>query len=939
MRRRISGGLVLAVVIGAIVLLGPGLMGLYVDWLWFGEVAQRPVFWKLWSSRIGLGLAFGLALTGLTYLNLWIARRSAPLVLPGRQSDWQRTIGRVAREGLSAGLVAGSLVLGVLGGVAAAARWDEWIRFSNAQTFPTQDPIFGANVGFYIFQYPFLEFISSWLFAILILITLGTAVVYYAEGAVTALEGEIRVATPVRVHLSVLFGLAMLAKAWDYWLDRYGLLMQPGGVVTFGAGYTDIHARLPALNILMVVAVIAALGFFFNTRVRALWLPAAAVGLMAVASLTVGGLYPGLIQSFVVKPNEQGRERPFIEHHLKLTRSAYGLDEAQTVNYTAGKPLTAADLARESGTLENVRLWDYRILSQTYHGLQRLRDYYHVRNVDIDRYRIGGKYRQVMLAPRELVTDRLDPGQRRWVNEKLQYTHGYGLIMSGVNGADGAGRPLWLIRDLPLASAPDLAVQRPQLYYGMQTVEPVVAPSGVTEIDYLADGETQTSQYSGPGGIPIGSPLQQVLFSTYLGDWNLTISDQIRPSSRILIRRNVMERLGSLAPFLRYDTDPYLVLESGRLVWVVDAYTTADTHPYSAPLSQAEASGDVGSVSRFGGGEDINYLRNSVKATVDAYTGVVTLFAIDENEPVLACYRQAFPSLFRPASEAPQSLREHFRYPEGLFSAQARIMTRFHVTNADVFYAQSDVWEIPREQLQTDASAANGEAARMEPYYVMMRLPGETKEEFVLILPFKTKRGTTMSGWMVARCDPAQYGQLRLYRFPTNSQVDAPEQVDNTIQADPIISPQVSLLDQRGSTVRFGNLLVLPVGSSLLYVKPLYLEASTRGGQGSQNVIPQLEQVIVAEHRGDSLSVIMRPTLREALAALVAGDAPVAPGEPTEAEPSPTPQAPAVGNAAREAQSALDAAEQAQRSGNWAEYGRQLQRLRAALQRLNAAGP
>lgn len=927
------GPAVLLAIAVVLFILGPLLGGFWVDWLWFNELGQSAVLVRLLGTRLGLGLIFGLSLAGFAYANTALARRFSGAFLTRRnRSEVQESVVRLARGSLAVILAVGAVGLGWLGGYVASTRWDTWIRFSNAQSFGTTDPVFHRDIGFYIFKYPLLQFVSGWLFAMLLLVFVATAAVYYLEGAMAFDEPRARVSNAARVHLSVLLGLAFLAKAWDYWLDRFGLLLQPSGLL-FGAGYTDLHARLPALNILVVIALVAAGGFFLNAYIRALVLPVLAVGVMVVGSFTLGGFYPGLVQRFSVLPDEQAKERPYIERHLAATRQAYGLDQIDPVEYNPRRPLTAADLGRERPTLDNARLWDYRVLSDTYHGLQRLRDYYDVRDVDIDRYTLNGRYRQVMLAPRELVPEQLEPRQRSWINERLQYTHGYGLVMSSVSDTDASGRPAWLIHDLPLVTAPGLEVSRPQLYYGLKDQPPVIAPSRTKEFDYPIEGGNETSSYTGPGGIPLRSSWARWLFSTQLTDWNISISDSIQPQSKILIRRNAQERVAALAPFLQFDSDPYLVIEGGRLVWVQDAYTTASTYPYSDPIDISELSVRSAEGSSEPGSERVNYIRNSVKATVDAYTGEVRLYVVDTTDPLVRCYQRAFPRLFEPRAKLPADLVAHLRYPEDLFTAQARKWTRFHVTNPDVFYARSDVWAIPEERLHSGGQ--NG--APMEPYYVVMRLPGEPREEFVLILPFKTRNGTTMSGWLTARCDGENYGQLRLYRFPTNSQIDAPEQVDSTIQSDPDISQQITLLGQQGSNVRYGNLLVLPVANSLLYVKPFYLEAQQSGS--GQSGIPVLKRVILAERRGEAMKVVMRPTFREALAELVG--APVAEAgsvEPTpqeRAEPTPPP---AVGSNIRqladEAGQAFDAAERAQRSGDWAEYGRQLQRAREAIRRL-----
>ena len=918
--------LVLAVV-ALLLIVGPGLTGFFVDWLWFGEMHQRGVFWTLVNTRILLGLISGALLAVLIGVNFGIARRSAPSYTATADApEWMEAARAAAKGALRILTLAGTLVPAVAGGLIASAEVEDWIRFRHPQPFGARDPIFHQDIGFYVFQYPFLRFLAGWCFGSLILTAVLTGLYYYLNGAVAVMQRRASVPGRVQAHVCVLLGLACLARAWGLWLDRYGLLLKSGSVVSFGAGYTDIHARLPALILLCALTVIAALCFFANVRMRRLGIPVAALVVLLLGGIIVGGVYPGLIQQLVVGPDEQARERPYLQHHLDATRTAYGLTATQIVNDNPAQPISAKDLRTERGTLDNIRLWDYRVIAQTYHGVQRLRDYYDVSDVDVDRYTVGGRYRQVMLAPRELLTERLDPQQHRWVNQMLQYTHGYGLVMSTVNEADPSGRPVWLVRDLPLVGDPAVLPTRPQIYYGMQEHPPVVAPSRTPEFDFPIGSDIRQSTYSGPGGIPLGAPLMRSLFSLYLGDWNIAITDQIRPDSRIMLRRSVRERVQTLAPMLQWDADPYLVVANGRLVWILDAYTTSSTYPYSRPAVLSRSAVDEEAP------DQVNYARNAVKATVDAYTGEVALYAMDPNEPLLRSYAAAFPGLFRPASEITPEIRAHLRYPEDLFRLQAVALTRYHVTSPNVFYSQSDVWAIPGEQRQHDRSTQE-----MEPYYVMMRLPGEAREEFTLILPFKTRNGTTMAGWLAARCDGPNLGQLRLYRFPTEVQLDAPEQVDNTIQADPVISPQVSLLNQQGSRVIYGNLLVLPVGNSLLYVKPLFVQAN--GGSSGQTGIPELRRVILAAHQGRSLEVVMRPSLEEALAALVGTEEgeTTAPAPTTGATPSPATGTTDVRTLAGEAQAALDAADKAQRAGNWAEYGRQLERLKTAVRRLGGA--
>ncbi len=936
----------LLVVMGGIAVLllgvGPEAARFWLDYEWFREVGQQSVLLKILGTRWLLGLTFGGGLFLLAAISFRIAGRHQGAGLP--RSDvpvWLLEASERVRGGLRWGSFAVAGVVGLAAGLAASEQWDAWMRCVGATQFGRRDPVFGLDASFFALQLPFLRFVSGWLVSSLLTVLLFTSVIYLLSGALGVAARATRVAPGARAHLSILAGLTCLAVALAWRLSQLGLVThaQAGGLF-HGAGYTDVHARLLAYYVLIGIAGVAALGFLVNTRVRALWLPVASLVLLMAGWVLIGGVYPSVVQRFTVVPNQQAIERPYIRHALEWTRWAYGLDDLQRVEYPLGAPLAASDLGRERLTLENIRLWDYRLLAQTYQTLQHLRDFYDVSDVDVDRYRIDGHLRQVMLAARELVPDRLDPRQQTWVNRKLQYTHGYGLLMSRVNDADPSGRPAWLIRDLPLVTAAGLSVSRPQLYFGARPSEPVFAPSATPEIDFPAETTTQTSAYTGSGGIPVGSGWRKLLMSAALGEGNVLISDQIRPSSKLLIRRQISERVAGVAPFLTLDRDPYLVLDEGRLVWMIDAYTTANGLPFSAPLDERDRSPSsryesaTGPPDLFNGETPANYVRNSVKAAVDAYTGSVTLYVIDEVDPVLSVYRRAFPRLFRPAAEIPESLRAHIRYPEDLFSVQTRKLMRYHVADADQFYQGSDEWDVPMER-RREAGGAGEEIAGtpMEPYYVIMRLPGETDEEFCLILPFKTKNGSTLPAWLVARCDPQHYGRLRLYRFPATAQVDTPEQVDNAIRSEASISKEITLLASGGSGVRYGNFLVLPVGKSLLYVKPLFLVATQQGGQ---EAIPRLAAVIVAERRGDGVRVVMENTLRQALAVLVGGQGgAVSPSPPGEAPTGEPPPGSGTGLAAsvRAAEAAFVAAEKAQREGDWAEYGRQMKQVREALRR------
>ncbi len=919
--------------LGAIILLlaGPLLVGFWVDWQWMGETGYRGAWLKLLGIRLGLSAAVGGAVFAFAALNFHLAYRSTQRVQVSSRRVSPHPAVEQLRGGIAGLLVAAAIGLGVLFGISSGTLWDEWLRFSAAESFGSVDPILNRDIGFFVFRYPLLNSACQAGFVVLVLVTLLTAVYYYLDGALQVFAGRLAIPPGVRSHLSALLGLSLLVRAAQYDLSKAGLLLHENNLL-FGASYADVHARIPALTFLMYVAIVGAVGFLINIRLRAIWLPVVAVGLLITAEFTLGQLFPEMMQRFQVAPNEQVKERSFLKHHLDATRAAYNLGGMSVQDYHPDRPLAPSDLTSEADTLTNVRLWDYRLVGQAFQKVQGLRQYYSVSEVDVDRYKLNGRLRQVMVAPRELVSEQVQP--QRWTNQALQYTHGYGLVMSAVNEADAAGRPSWLAKDLPLEGAAASLVGKPQIYYGLETTRPVIAPSRLKEFDYPSDQTTAESQYDGKGGISLGHPIARWLMALYLSDWNIAITDQLVPESRILLRRSILDRVARIAPFLHLDSDPYLVAADGRLTWLVDAYTVSNTYPYSDPTGRTNR---LRAPDPDGAPEPehpFNYIRNSVKISVDAYDGSVTFFAADNADPVLRCYSRAFPGLFKPLGEMAPALHEHLRYPEGLFTVQATKLARFHVTEPDVLYARSDMWDIPKEHV--DQTGVDNDA-RMQPYYVVMRLPGEKNEEFALILPFKTRNGTTMSAWMTGRYDSENGGRLLLYRFPTRIQMDSPEQVDNAIQTDPEVSQTTTLLGQQGSRVRYGNLLVLPVGQSILFVKPLYLEATTQDSSGG---IPELKRVILAERRGGRLQVVMRTTLRAALGAL-AGEAELsepAAGKPTGGAPSQSAAVAASGapDLASQAEAAFEEADRALKAGDWAGYGKSVDRARTLVARLRA---
>jgi uncharacterized membrane protein (UPF0182 family) len=950
-----AGWLTVLVAAALLFLFSRQVAGFVVDWLWFGEVGQRHVFWTILVAQVQLALLFGVLFFLVMFLNVWLARRATPTLTP-RYDDFpiRVRVGRLARTGLSLLLLGGSLVAGFLAGLEASGHWDEYLRFLHPVSFGRFDPIFHLDIGFFVFRFPFWSYLYDWGFLALLLVTLATLLVYYFDRAVEVLQGYAHVAPPVRVHISILLGLIALLKAWGYRLDAYGLLYSTNGSF-FGAGYTDVHARLLALNLLFILAIVAAAGFFLNAVLRLLWLPGATLALMVVASVVLGGFYPGFVQRFRVQPNELVTERPYIDRHLKMTQSAYGLDQVVASGFGQTAPLTPANVERNQGTIQNIRLWDYRPLQQTYEQLQILKPYYSFPDIDIDRYTLRGQERQVMLAARELKQNDLPDQARLWVNEWLEYTHSYGFVMNPVNEATPDGGPVLWAKDAPQESLPELPATRPQIYFGIADTAPVIAPSRTPEFDYPIENEAARTRYTGSGGVPVGGSLSRLLFATYFGETNLLLSNSIEPDSRILFNRKIDDRAAKIAPFLAYDKDSYLVLAEGRLFWIQDAYTTSDHYPYSLPA------GDYALNIRHWDGDSLqtddgsfNYARNSVKIVTDAYNGSVQFYVADSADPVVRCYQAIFPSLFRPLNEMPASLRSHIRYPEGLFTVQAHLYANYHVKDPAIFFQRSDQWKFPQEQVTTQRqqmvpgegglpvpqTVTDTGSQPMEPFYVTMRLPDGKGEEFVLMLPYELEKSPNMPAWLCARCDGDEYGRLRAYLFPTG--VNGPSQAESFIEQNPDISSALSLWNQHGSRVISGNLLALLVDQSILYVKPIYLAAESRP-------VPRLTRVILVNEG----RVVMRPTLGEALAALVSGETGGVTGaattqagavsSPPSSRTTPAASAPAVPAAPtgtvssliNQANQELDAATKAQRSGDWASYGDQLQRLQQTLRELH----
>ncbi|HET8576252.1 MAG TPA: UPF0182 family protein [Methylomirabilota bacterium] len=872
---------------------------LYTDWLWFQEVGLTQVFATRLTLSGWLFLGLGAAVFLFLFVNLSIAARTAAPDVLWELEDQLGLPGRAILEPLVRRLLVPVIgVIAFFSGMRATGAWDTVLEYLNRTPFGRVDPLFQRDLGFYVFELPFWRLLYGWATTLVLATLVLAAVVYVLQRSLVLTARGPRLAAGARTHLLTLGALVLLLRATGFWLDRYDLLYSPRGVV-YGAAYTDVHAALPVLQLLAVLAALCA-GACLLQILRPGWFFLVAGLVVLVVTWVVGlGLIPAVLQRFRVAPNELEAERPYIQSYIRMTRNAYGLDRVAEKEFAADENLTAAALERNSLTIKNIRLWDHRPLRATYEKLQEIRTYYKFRDVDVDRYSVNGEYRQVMLSPREL--SYRDLPSRGWINERLTYTHGYGLVASPVNRISPEGQPEFFLKDIPPAGSGMPKITRPEIYYGELGNEFVFVRTKSQELDYPSGDQNVYTRYQGRGGIPVNSLLRKLVFAIHFGEKNVLLSDDLTGESRIMIYRDVRGRVQEAAPFLRFDHDPYLVITTdGRLVWMVDAYTISDRYPYSDPFR--------------GWG---NYIRNSVKATVDAYHGTLTFYIADPDDPLIRTYAKAFPGMFRPLAEMPKDLQAHIRYPEDLFRIQALLHARFHMEDPQVFYNKEDLWVVPR-------LSHEGREQPMEPYFTVMRLPGEPREEFVLLSPFSPSGRDNMIALLAARMDPPNYGRLIAYTFPKQKLVYGPRNIDARINQDPVISQQISLWNQRGSRVIPGNLFAIPIDQSLIYVQPLYLAAE-------QSALPELRRVVVAFGN----QIAMEPTLEGALGRIFGGR--IRTDETTTRAPERGPAAApdvALSGLIQRAWEAWQKAQEALRRGDWGTYGQEQKRLEEALRQL-----
>ena len=882
-----------------------------VDWLWFGSlgfgsifatrlIARCGVFVVVWAVAFGAIFLSGSAALGLSRERerLRVVRRNGEFTEINLPEIIRQLGDRIPWRALTA---VAALVLATFIAIGEASGWDTYLKAAYAVPFGVLDPAFGRDVGFYIFRLPLLEDLRDLIVLIIFLTAAVTALIYWARGGLDFRETPPRIAPAAIAHLSLLLGLFFVQRAFSYWLDRYGLLFHTNGVV-FGLRYVDEVLWRPGLWVLAALSIGAAVLCFGNYRERGARLPIIAAAMVFVPAILLNFVQP-LVEKLAVKPDELHVERPYLARNIEMTRHAYKIDAVDVKPFAGGGNLTMASLGEDRTTIDNIRLWDPRPLIATYRQLQEIRLYYDFRDVEIDRYTIEGKYSQVMLSAREMNPSLLPENAQTWVNQHLKFTHGIGLAMSPVNAKDSEGLPIFYIKNIPPVSNVGFQLTQPSIYFGEVPDNYAVVKASTPEFHFPKGAENVYSFFQGDAGILISGLLRRLLFSYYYRDLNLLFTDAIIDGSRILIRRNISDRLSQIAPFLIQDHDPYIVLHNGRLYWIIDCYTTSDHYPYS----QRNPDG-------------LNYIRNSVKAVIDAYTGEVTLYLPDAGDPIIKCWQRIFPALFKPISAMDPDLRAHTRYPEDYFLVQADIYRTYHMTDPQVFYNREDLWGFPRENYE-------GDTVTMQPYYVIMRLPRDTHEEYILMLPMVPQGRDNMISWMAARCDGADYGHLFEYSFPKSKLFYGPYQIQARINQNPEISKELSLWNQMGSKVILGNLLVIPLQDSLLYVEPLYIRAET--GQ-----LPELTRVIASY----SDRVVMGEDLGGTLEALFKG-APtqvpvIAQGSAVQSASLPANPRSTTNGAApplKEASEHYERAMAALKSGDWSQFGSEMQSLGALL--------
>ena len=963
--------LIIAAIIVLALLLGARLLDTYVDWLWYGEVGARQVFNTMVLTRVVLFFAVGLLVGGIIALSLWIAYRTRPVFVPvsGADDPLSRyrsvVVGRIRLFGIGIPVIAG-----LISGAAGQGDWQRVQLFLHGTSFGQTDPEFGNDIGFYTFSLPFYEWLLGWLFVATTIAFIAALIAHYLFGGIRLAGRGGQLAGPARAHLAVTAGIFVLLKAVEYFFDRYDLLLSDRNPLFSGATYTDLNAVLPAKLILLCISAICALAFFAGALLRNIQLPAIALVLLILSGIIIGAAWPTVLEQFSVKPNANQKEALSISRNMAATKTAFGLDNVQYQDYPGTGQATADQINADTTTVPNIRLLDPNVLAPTFTQRVGGENFYAFpTKLDIDRYTVNGKAQDYIVSAREINTANLTGNQTNWINKHMVYTHGNGFVAAQANTIDRAvsnansdgGYPVAAISDTqnPTGAgldpsnpaAPGIPVREPRIYYGELTNDYAIVggQSGKAPGEYDSGGQS-SYRYDGTGGVPIDNWFNRLAFAAKYGERNILFSDAISPGSKIMYNRDPRDRVQKVAPWLTVDGDPYPAAVGNRIVWIVDGYTTLNNYPYSQQTQLGEATADTLSGTAKQANNDINYIRNSVKATVDAFTGTVTLYSVDDKDPVLKTWEKIFPGMVKPSSDISPELRAHFRYPEDLFKVQRDLLAKYHVSDPQLFYTTNTFWNVPQDPTQEGGTNLEASAS-LQPqpaYYVLAKTPGEESTTFQLTSPLTALQRQYLAAWMSVSSDPADYGTIRVLQLPTSagggSQVDGPVQVQNRFQSDPRFSQQRTFFTNQSVAPIFGNLITLPVAGGFLYVEPVYIQ------QRSQNSYPQLASVLVAfgskigfaSTLGDALKQVFGDGANQSATTPTAPSGPgsssaAPPSTPTNPAPPTAGANPALDKAVAAIQSALDQLHQAQQSGDFAAQGLALAALQKAAQDYQAA--
>ena len=925
-RRRGPLPIVIAILVVASVAL-VSLSGFYADWLWFKSVDFTEVWSTILLTKATVFVVAGFATSLIITLNVYLAFRKRPLYVPltveADNLERYRSQIEPIRKLVLVGLF---LVLFYFGGSSASQLWDTWLLFKNSTSFGVVDPQFGLDISFFAFKLPMYQALIAWAISTLVFAIIGSAIVHYLYGGIRPQVAQERTTVAARVQLSVLIGLVVLLKAGAYWLDRFALALKDNKLIT-GLTYTDVNALLPAKAILAGIAAICSLLFFANIVRRSWLLPAAGTALLVISSVLIAGIYPAAIQQFQVKPSESSKEAPFIQRNIDATRDAFGLSAVEVKDFQATLNASAGQLSKDAATISNIRLMDPNVLSATFRQLQQIKPYYTFgATLDVDRYKVDGVSYDTIVAVRELNID--GNPSRNWINDHLVYTHGFGFVAAYGNVRDADGKPSFVVGDLPPTKG--LGEFEPRIYFGENVPDYSIIGGTTTgepvEFDYPDDASANGQKnvtYSGKGGVPVGSLFNKLVFALKYQEQRILLSNLINKDSKILFERNPRERVAKVAPWLTLDGDPYPALVDGRVLWIIDGYTTSAGYPYSRKTTLSGATTDALTANSTSitaqGNQTVNYIRNSVKATVDAYDGTVNLYGWDENDPVLKTWSKAFPNSIKSKSEMSEQLMEHIRYPEDMFRIQRDILSAYHVKSAAAFYGGQDFWRVPRDPSTFGANAGN-----QPPYYMTMQLPGSDKAAFSLTTPFVPRGGReNLAAFAVVNSQAGpDYGKITVLQLPRSTNVAGPSQVASNFEAKPEVANSLSLLRQGGSDVVLGNLLTLPVGGGLLYVQPVYVRATANAA-----AYPLLQKVLVSF--GDQIGY--SDTLKGALDQVFAGNSGTSESGASTGSGKPTTGSNDLANALASAKQALADGQAALAKGDFTAYGKAQDRLKSAI--------